>query len=70
MKRESGWYWVKVDDGGDNDGYIIGCYWNGAWELPGIGQIFHDESFLDIDENPITRKTNEPTTKRIDTTIS
>lgn len=62
MKRESGWYWVLSNF--END-WVIAYYddYYFCWSLTGNPKYFSDISFKEIDETPITRKTNEPTTK-------
>ena len=37
MEREEGWYIVKVSNAFRNDDQVEIAYWNGWWQLAGVG---------------------------------
>lgn len=50
MKRSTGFYWVKTQDG-----WTIGEYFDDGWNLFEDSLVYIDENFDEIDERKIER---------------
>ena len=50
--RDTGYYWLKIEN---NGGFEIGYFRNGRWLLSGLPYEYTDDAFQEIDERRIVR---------------